>query len=463
MGTARDDVAVGRGTPLIVEEPVTRAERPATFWERLAPSGPLLPLLGLYILVVVIHRLPSGYGDESAYLTYAKNLTHGFFTQTSPSTIGAYLWHGPVLPILLVPLVALHFPLILTRILVSPVPLFLAIAVFHRMVRPYMSRRSALIAGYAVGVYLPFFPSIRAVYIEPLATLSLTLAVFFVIRSYRGGRLDHVWAGVALAVLSLGRVEFGYALLACLVISAGWLLIDRRSIMARRSLIACVVGLVLCLPWLAYTYGETGKPFYWSDSGGLSLYWMTAPGLGDWHMGAQSAADRSLFAGLAGLTPVAQDSRLTHAALQNIRHHPKHYLSNVVNNIDRLVFNSPYSRTAEKASSMLYAVPNALLLGVLALAALLAIRTRRRLPAEILPVAVLIALGFLIHVPVAAYARFVVPLAPAAAWLAIAVLAPTWPAPSASGPGAGERRRLPPARTERDWPHDSGDVHALTT
>jgi hypothetical protein len=103
-----------------------------------------------------------------------------------------------------------------------------------------------------------------------------------------------------------------------------------------------------------------------------------------------------------------------------------------VNNVDRLVFNSPYSFTnknsplsftREKASSVIYAVPNALLFGLLAIALVVAVRMRRQLRAEVVPIAVLVALGFAVHVPLAGYARFVTPLVPAAAWLVIAVLA----------------------------------------
>jgi hypothetical protein len=47
-----------------------------------------------------------------------------------------------------------------------------------------------------------------------------------------------------------------------------------------------------------------------------------------------------------------------------------------------------------------------------------------RLGVELLPIAALVLLGFAIHIPLAGYARFVVPLVPATAWLTFAVLAP---------------------------------------
>jgi hypothetical protein len=432
----------------------------ATVWWR-GPILWLLPILGLYVLVTAVHPVASGYGDEGAYLAYARSLTHGFFTQTNQATIAAYLWHGPALPLLLVPVVALHLPLIVARLVASPLPLFAAIVVFHQMVRPYLRERSALLASYAVAVYLPFFPSIRGVQVEPLATLCFTLVVFFMVRAFRGGRRDRVWAGIAFAVLALSRVEFGYVLLVALAASALWLLLSRRSRAARLSLTACAVALALCVPWLAYTYSVTSKPLYWGNSGGLSLYWMSAPGnLGDWHTVKQGltqanlAADRPDLTAVARLKPLAQDSRLVHIALDHIRHDPKHYLSNVVNNIDRLVFNSPYSFTNEKASSLLYAVPNAVLLGALVLASLIAVRIRRRLGAELVPIALLLVLAFVVHVPVAAYARFVVPLVPVSAWLIFTVLAPVWPAAASlpTSPVNGGKPLTMPYSAEPDAP-----------
>jgi hypothetical protein len=234
---------------------------------------------------------------------------------------------------------------------------------------------------------------------------------------------------VALAVLALSRIEYGWVLLVALLLSVGWVLAARGSLVARRSAVATGLALLLCTPWLAYTYSLTSRPFYWGNSGGLSLYWMSQPSLGEWHNGPdvftepQLAAYRPFFADLQRLKPLDQDARLQHVAFQNINKHPTRYLSNVVNNIGRLVFNSPWSRANHRAGYLFYAVPNALLLGVLSVALFVAIRVRRRLAPEILPAAVLVALGFAIHVPVAAYPRFIIPIVPVAAWLAIAVLA----------------------------------------
>ena len=396
----------------------------------------LLPILGAYTLISVLKPHPAG-TDETTYIGYAKNLTHGFYAQRHTLNPSALLWHGPGLPAFLAPLVALHAPLGLMRVLAGPVLVFAALCLFERLALLYVSERAALIATYGLALYLPFLTVTGDIYVEPLATLCFTLAVFFGVRSYRGGRRDHYWAGIALAALALSRVEYGYVVLAALVLSGVWLVV-RRSAAARHSTIAAAVALLLCAPWLGYTYSLTSKPFYWGNSGGLSLYWMSAPGnLGDWHSGAevfalpQLARARPLFTELGRLQPVAQDARLQHVAFRNMRDDPLHYLANVGNNIGRLLFNVPYSFgeakapfsfTREKDGAVIYAIPSALLLGLVGIALVAGIRTRGRLGPELLPIAVLVLLGFAVHVPLAAYARFVIPLVPAVAFLVLATL-----------------------------------------
>ena len=70
-----------------------------------------------------------------------------------------------------------------------------------------------------------------------------------------------------------------------------------------------------------------------------------------------------------------------------MRNDPLHYVANIGNNIDRLLFNTPYSFgeakaplsfTREKNGAVIYAVPNAILLGLLAIALVVGIRRRGR-------------------------------------------------------------------------------------
>jgi hypothetical protein len=398
---------------------------------RATPAVALLPLLALYVLISLssISGLDS-LSDEWRYLAFADHVRHGFYALENGAP-DLFLWHGPGLPLLLTPFVALNIPVEVTRIALGPLPLYATLLVFHHMARWHLEPRPALIATYALGLYLPFFTLIQTIHVEPVASLSLTLAAFFFVRGLEtGDRADGIRAAAALAVLALSRVEYGWVLVAALVASGAWLLISGRSEAARLSVIATGLALVACVPWLAYTYAKADKPLYWGNSGGVSLYWMTAPGtLGEWHGLAEPlrnphlASSRPLFTEIRNLPPEEGDSRLQHAALENIKDDPAHYLANVVNNVGRLLFDAPYGSADQQPRAMLYTVPNGLLIALLLAAFVIALRFRRTLRPEIVPVAAFTLLGFGIHAFVSGYARMVVPLVPVAAWLALAVLA----------------------------------------
>jgi 4-amino-4-deoxy-L-arabinose transferase-like glycosyltransferase len=410
----------------------------------------LLPCLAIFVAVTLLVPLARETGDEANYLAYAERLTHGGYAELGSRWPVDYLWYAPGLPLLLAPLVALGAPLEVLR-LAGPLLLWGALIVFTRLMSQYTDRRTALWLTYALLLYLPFYAVLGPLHVEPLATLLFTLGVLFTVGLVRGFPRAEWGAGLAFGLLALSRAEYGWAL----TIGTGavllWLLVRRRSALARRLAVAGCVGLACCLPWLAYTYSLTGRAPYWGNSGGLSLYWMSAPtrgNLGDWHPPFISAGDSFLssnapavrpnlpvFASVMRLPPLEQDFRLQELALRNILDHPTVYAANLVNNASRLVFNFPYSFSAQSRRPLIYALPQGVLLGALVVAGAVLARDRRRVRPEVVAVGVLLLLGFAIHLPVAAYGRFVVPLVPAAVWLAVVTLAPRY------GPaGHGEAR-----------------------
>jgi len=398
----------------------------------------LLPCLLVFVAATLVVPLARETGDEANYLAYAERLTHGGYAALHSRWPVDYLWYGPGLPLLLAPMVALDVPHKVAR-LVDPLLLWGALVVFFRLTSDYTSRRLALWSSYALLLYLPFYTVLGPLHVEPLATFLFTLGVFFVVGVARGSRGAHWWAGLAFGLLALSRVEYGWTLLAgtCGVLS--WLLVRRRSSLARRLAVASCVGLLCCVPWLAYTYSLTDRLLYWGNSAGLSLYWMSAPtkgNLGDWHPPFIASGDSFLlsnapavrpnlrvFASVMRLPPLEQDPRLQRLALRNIRDHPGVYVGNLVNNSSRLVFNFPYSFTAQSRRPLIYALPNAVLLGALALTGAVLVRDRRP-PRPVALVGALLALGFAIHLPVAAYGRYLLPLVPAAVWLVVVTLRP---------------------------------------
>ena len=114
---------------------------------------------------------------------------------------------------------------------------------------------------------------------EPLAVLLVSALSYCVVRSIRGdSRLFAVLAGLFFGYLSLSKVIFGYVLFVSLGVSA---LFFWKRTEVRKMLLACAVALVCCAPYLAYTHAVTGRPLYWSNAGGLSLYWMSTPHAGE--------------------------------------------------------------------------------------------------------------------------------------------------------------------------------------
>jgi hypothetical protein len=196
------------------------------------------------------------------------------------------------------------------------------------------------------------------------------------------------------------------------------------------------LALALCVPWLVYTYSVTGKAFYWGSSGALSLYWISATSSherGDWH-GADSvfsdpnlSQHRPFFRSLEGLDLNAQNTKLEHAAISNIEHRPFKFARNVVDNVSRMLFNTPYSFKPAKRTTVIYAIPAGMLLVALLAAGGRAVLTRRTLPREAPMLAALGIVTFALHAVLAGYPRLLFPIVPVAIWFVVVC----WSSPSA--------------------------------
>jgi 4-amino-4-deoxy-L-arabinose transferase-like glycosyltransferase len=330
---------------------------------------------------------------------------------------------------MLAPFEAVDAPIGIPR-LIPPLLLFAAVLLFYRLLRLRVSRPAALAGALGLGLYYPFLRQLGYVYTEPPAIFLVVLALYFWVRRSSGaGNRALVGAGLALGALALTRLEYGYVLLACLLVAmAAWLVGRGGSARpARDAAAVCALALSVCLPWLAYTHSKTDKVFYWSNSGSLSLYWMASPDaddLGDPHVAAavftnpNLASHRPLFQRLRTMDPVEADEELRRVALEQITEHPERYARNLAYNTSRLIFNFPFSFKQQTAAPLFYAFPNVLLLviGGVALAALA--RARRWWGLVVAP-AVFGAVGFLAHVPVAGYPRYWFPIVPIAVWLAV--------------------------------------------
>jgi 4-amino-4-deoxy-L-arabinose transferase-like glycosyltransferase len=395
----------------------------------------LTPLLAVFVLAWLF--LPERQNDESGYLGLARNIVDGQYAKGPADALldadETYpdLWFGPGLPLVLAGPVAAGLPLELVRA-TGPLFLFAAVLVFFALVRRYTRPAPALLAAWALGLYVPFYTLLPALHSEALAILLVVVALYATARiCEEGGRGWLLLGAAALAGLALTRVDYGWVLTVVLIAMLVWWLVSREAT-PRRLVAMYALGLALCAPWLAYTTAETGRVLQWGNSGGLSVYWMSSPvkgDLGDWQKAEAVFTDpnlaqhRSFFATLEGRTLSEQNARLERRALENIRDHPLKYLENMAANVSRLFFDTPYSYSSQRLTAVYFAVPNALLLGVLLLAVVVAVRVRGSLPPPTTPFATFAIAAFCLHVLASAYPRMLFPIVPVLVWFAATIIA----------------------------------------
>jgi hypothetical protein len=353
--------------------------------------------------------------DEAAYLQYARNLLHGTYAVATQQREGLYLWHAPALPLIIAPLLWLKVPLVLIR-LIGPICVIAAGLLLALIMRRFVDPRLAVGSGLALCLYPPFWRLLPQLFVEPLA-LMLCLAGFeALIRSYERRRLG--WAaisGVAFGYMVLGREEYGWLAVGLLALAGPALIARRYRAAVTPSALACAVALLVCVPWLAYTYSKTHVPFYWSAASGESLYWMssTAPGeTGSWEQAGavftneHLAGHRALFRRLDAMPQLQSERELTSIAIHNIAHHPGVYARHLVDNAGRMFLGIPFSFQGGTLSNLaFYGLPNAVLLVCLVWSVWQLRRRRVALPRLLVPIVVLAAVGLIWHLPAAAYPR----------------------------------------------------------
>ena len=201
----------------------------------------------------------------------------------------------------------------------------------------------------------------------------------------------HIKISLALAYLAITKVIFGYVLLAFLITSLIIYGIGKHKVF-KSNLVIAGLALLFCVPYLGYTYKETGKLFYWGNSGGELLYWTASPhqtDLGEWHTGGPGMndffAERYHLSGvdpelvfsvneliaeriyqdhkgfkerLNGLGAYSADALYKKEALKNIKAYPFNFLKNWVMNIGRITLGYPHSLYAKPPFSSFMSLLN---------------------------------------------------------------------------------------------------------
>ena len=369
----------------------------------------LLPILILYLLVFAAFAEKSlEWGDQSRYTMYAENLTRGFYAPKDTLRLD----NGPGYPLLLMPFAYFKIPWIYAKML-NPVMMFLTTCFVFVILRNYTSEKMSLFFSYVFSLYPPFYAELQYLLTEPFVRLLVIVFALFMMKWFKTGRYRYMfWAAVFCGFTALTKVFFGYVILAMLLLS---LILANRSLVCRRIVPVYGIGMLLCVPYLLYTYSLTGKVFYWAGTSGPNVYWFTNPcsdEFGDWKSEQEVATvpqlyrHREFFEKLATADFMKQDEMLKKQALENIRNHPGKILYNWVANVSRLFFNLPYSYKYQHPVQLLYLVPGALLLSAILFCIYPLVKLRRTLPPEIIHAVFVFSVFAAGHSIIYAQARF---------------------------------------------------------
>lgn len=346
----------------------------------------LFPLFILYFVVFFTLAKDSlDYGDEPRYATYAENLTKGFYAP--PDTRA--LPNGPGYPLLLTPFALFGVPWYWAKML-NPVFMFLAVCFIYSAVRNYMSEKTALFYAYLFGLYPPFYAELWFLLTEPFALMLVSLFALLTIKWFDNDKYRYMLlAAVVCAFIALTKVFFGYVTSTVLLLS---LALSKWSRTFLKTLPIYSIALLICVPYLLYTYSLTGKFFCWSNWGGYVLYWNYTSGpdeIGGWKSPEDVATrpelahHRPFFEKLQGLDCVQRDRLMKKKAIENILNNPRKAALNYVCNLGRLFLNFPFSYKYQHPRTLLYLVPNTLVVGAILLSLYPLIKLRRNLPPAI--------------------------------------------------------------------------------
>lgn len=372
----------------------------------------ILPFLLLYILIVLIFSSTELVGDESRYLTIADNFIHLNFS----SKFEVNIWNGPGYPLFISPLVAFGLPAIFIKLL-NAVLLYLSLILIFKTLKRHISEKKALLTAVILGCYLPFYPYLTNVLSECLSWFLISLVVFYVVKYFRSTSVIN-WnlfiTSIALLLLCMTKVLFGYVLSSVLVLALIFKVFQNSSESVNKSILLSAITLIGCIPWLLYTYSISGNSFYWSSAGGKSLYAMSSPyeeDLGDWRSTTDLKDDpnhKEFIEKVWSLSQVQRDSAYMTKGIENLKNHPAKYFQNWTANVGRLFFSYPFSESKQSVKTYFRLLPNVIVVSLILISFFILFKKSiiQKLPSFLVPLLIFFSVYLFLSSLLSAYNRF---------------------------------------------------------
>ncbi|HEY2721598.1 MAG TPA: glycosyltransferase family 39 protein [Chitinophagaceae bacterium] len=338
----------------------------------ISPFLLFLPFLIFYVVIILVFHNNQLADDEIRYLGFAGKLTHGFYSAPPPNV---FIPNGPGYPIILMPLVALHAPVILI-VLTNALFYYLSVVFLFKALLRISSFKVALISGFFWACYYNSYQDMLFAFTETFTCLNVSLIIYFLVNAFDNSNGEKkgkytVLSGISIGYLVLTKIVFGYVLLCMLIVGGILWMLKRTSPNYKKNLVVLAISFATILPYLVYTYYLTGRLFYLGNPGADSLYWMSTPyaeEYGDWqsfprvpgpdiyrvHDSEDSLAanHKKDFENVYRFQGTKQDDAFRKIALENIKSHPLKFIENCVSNLGRMLFSFPNSYTKQNNKTL---------------------------------------------------------------------------------------------------------------
>lgn len=361
------------------------------FIDRFSGFGPWVkyaPFLLLYAFICILLMPHELKGDEPRYIFFAENLLNGFYSPPAPDI---NLWNGPGYPLFMAVFMFVKVPLAVLPLL-NAVLMYLSLMIVERSLSYYVSTKRAFIYTVLLALYFPIYIRIPYLLTESLTWFLLAASTYLVIKLFRSeahSKKTLILASFTIAYLTLTKIIFGYVLLIMICLSLFFWVIPHFRKSALRIFALFSFSLLFCTPYLLYTYKLTNQVFYWGNSGSMSLYTMSTPFKGEtgqWY-GPNRLFENPNHAKFADsvyrLNTLERDKAFREKAIENIKAHPKKYLSNVFHNLGRLFF-VPSDYVSGNVSAYLPIIPNLFIVVFMIITVITSILFYKRIPPELI-------------------------------------------------------------------------------
>ena len=346
------------------------------------------PFLVLYTCIIYIFQGATLTGDEPRYIQFAQNLLHGFYSPKEELN----LWNGPGYPLLIAPFIKIGFNTTGLR-MINGVLQYASVVLLYQTLLYWVSEKKALVLSLFWACYYIAFKEMTYVYTECFANFLVSLFLYYCSKSLVSPNPSSnktsnqifyslfkcILPGIILGWIVLTKVIFGYVIIALAFLLFIFYIVKKETTYLRFFYIT-VIALFINIPYLFYTYQLTGKAFYWSNAGGMSLYWASTPIEGEY--GDWNDAEFRAYCGYDSLLPcnaalfakghqqdyneiykyagVARDEAFKQKAMDNIRQHPAKYFKNTLANTGRFFFGIPGSYQYMRYQNLWRILPNAI-------------------------------------------------------------------------------------------------------